>query len=183
MARASAIDDVSCPAKSRLSKRSRICSFERLDCFSAHPRRSSSSTLEFSLLIFSSLSSIFLSITPSMDARDYNKKIRQLHDVMILRSMKAIYQCKVPNLQENIVRQYVLSFRVCLTAYRSRAMSCHRLIAVCFGENYVLSFGSKKTRYVTTAKYGQRGFNQYSSVAHIFLLLCSSIYIINIKDG
>uniref|UniRef100_A0A0E0KAU4 Uncharacterized protein n=1 Tax=Oryza punctata TaxID=4537 RepID=A0A0E0KAU4_ORYPU len=31
MARASAMDDVSCPAKSRLSKRSRICSFERRD--------------------------------------------------------------------------------------------------------------------------------------------------------
>uniref|UniRef100_A0A0E0GEK8 Uncharacterized protein n=1 Tax=Oryza nivara TaxID=4536 RepID=A0A0E0GEK8_ORYNI len=30
MARASAMDDVSCPAKSKLSKRSRICSFERL---------------------------------------------------------------------------------------------------------------------------------------------------------
>jgi len=87
MARASAIDDVSCPAKSRLSKRSRICSFERLDCFSAHPRRSSSSTLEFSLLIFWSLSSIFLSITPSMDARDYKKK-RQLHGVILI-SMKA----------------------------------------------------------------------------------------------
>uniref|UniRef100_A0A0D9Z499 Uncharacterized protein n=1 Tax=Oryza glumipatula TaxID=40148 RepID=A0A0D9Z499_9ORYZ len=29
MARASAMDDVSCPAKSKLSKRSRICSFER----------------------------------------------------------------------------------------------------------------------------------------------------------
>lgn len=65
-------DEVSCPAKSKLSTKSRICSLERSEFLRTHPSRSS-----FSLRpLISILSSIFLSMNWRIVDRDCKKRFR-----------------------------------------------------------------------------------------------------------